>query len=151
MAMADTVAPTYETKHRYHSWRPTTAIRFADDGNPDTATDTAWSPRGGSVGGTPEHFSGHSTFSFAAATVLAGFFCTDDVAFSLTTDAQPQTRTYASFSAAADEAGRSRILGGLHFPFSDTMGRTAGRAIAEEVLAKALLPEHGRAHHTGCP
>jgi hypothetical protein len=143
MAMADTVGPTFETKHRFHSWRPTTAINATDD--------PTWKPRGGSPGGTPEHWSGHSTFSFAAATVLAGFFCDDNVSFSLTTDGQTQTRSYTSFSAAAAEAGRSRILGGLHFPFSDTTGRTAGRGIAAEVLSTALLREHGRTHEGGCP
>ena len=151
IAMADTVAPTFETKYRFHTWRPTTAIRALDDGNPDTVQDPTWSPRAGTIGGTPEHWSGHSTFSVAAATALAGFFCDDNLPFSLHTDGQAETRSYASFSAAAVEAGRSRILGGLHFSYSDTTGRAAGRAIANEVLASALLREHGPTHRGSCP
>ncbi|HEU0133128.1 MAG TPA: vanadium-dependent haloperoxidase [Mycobacteriales bacterium] len=134
MAMADTVAPTYATKYRWHSWRPVTAIREADtDGNAATVADPSWSPRGGSAGSSPEHWSGHSSFSAAAATVLAGVLCTDAVPFSLDTGAG-QPRTYASFSAAAAEAGRSRVVGGLHFEFSNQAGLAAGRAVAGEVL-----------------
>jgi membrane-associated phospholipid phosphatase len=138
MAMADTVAPTYATKYLYRSWRPTTAIREADtDGNAATAADPSWSPRGGTQGSSPEHWSGHSSFSAAAATALAGLLCTDGVTFALDTGAG-ETRTYASLAAAAAEAGRSRVYGGLHFEFSNQAGLAAGRAIAAEVLAKPV-------------
>lgn len=154
IAMADTVAPTYMTKFVYDAWRPTTAIRQADtDGNPDTVADPGWSARAGSAGSSPEHWSGHSSFSAAGATALAGFFCDDEIPFTLVTDTAPghEARTYPSFSAAAAEAGRSRVLGGLHFEFSNQAGLVAGRAIAAEVLATALLPGRGPAHDGGCP
>jgi hypothetical protein len=147
MAMADTVAPTYTTKFVFHSWRPTRAIR--------TLVDPAWTSRSGSAGGTPEYFSGHSTFSSAGATVLAGFFCDDAVPFSLTTDPTggipTGTRSYDSFSSAAAEAGISRVYGGLHFPFSNQDAAAAGRAVGAEVLRTALLREHGPAHDGTCP
>jgi hypothetical protein len=156
MAMADTVAPTYTTKVVYHSWRPKRAIREAGgDGNAQTDPDTDWNPRGGTPGGTPENWSGHSSFSSAGAAVLAGFFCEDHVPFSLTTDPTngipTGTRSYDSFSSAAAEAGLSRILGGLHFPFSNEQGADAGRAVAGEVLQTALLREHGPTHDGSCP
>ena len=48
MTMADTVAPTYQTKFVFHAWRPATAIREADtDDNPNTIADPGWSPRAG--------------------------------------------------------------------------------------------------------
>jgi hypothetical protein len=153
IAMADTVAPTVKTKWTYRSWRPATAIVRADeDGNPATAAESGWRPRGGGAGSTPEHWSGHSSFSASAATVLAGFFCRDDVPFTLTTDTAPgaAARSYESFSAAAAEAGRSRILGGLHFEFSNQAGLTAGRAIATEVLATALQPLRAGAPSGAC-
>jgi hypothetical protein len=156
MALADTVAPTYRTKVIFHTWRPTRAIREADnDGNPDTVADPTWSARGGSAGGTPEHWSGHSSFSAAGATVLAGFFCDDRVPFTLTTDptngVPTETRSYSRFSTAALEAGRSRILGGLHFDFSNRAGLRAGVRVGAEVLSSALLREHGPTHHGSCP
>ena len=150
MAMADTVAPTYMTKFTYRHWRPWTAIREGEaDGNDYTPGETTWNHRsGGSIGSSPEYWSGHSSFSASAAEALAGFFGTDRVTFTLVTDSapkdpvtqQPIPRTYTSFSEAAAEAGRSREVGGIHFSFSNTDGLTAGRAIAKEILGNQFLP-----------
>jgi PAP2 superfamily protein len=154
MAMCDTVGPTYMTKFIYRHWRPATAIREAStDGNPNTDEDATWSPRAGGIGGTPEHTSGHSSFSGAGAAVLAGFFCADNIAFNLVTDTAPGglPRTYPSFSSAANEAGLSRVLGGIHFSFSNLDGLAVGRAIGAEVLAKKLLLKRGPRHFGECP
>ena len=154
MSLSDTVAPTYTTKFVYRFWRPATAIREADtDGNPLTDPDPTWSPRAGGIGTSPEYWSGHSTFSSAAAAALAGFFCDDGISFSLVTDSAPggQARTYPSFSAAAAEAGRSRIVGGIHFEFSNQEALAAGRAIAAEILAGKLLRRRGQTHFGACP
>ena len=154
MAMADTVAPTFQTKFLFHAWRPATAIREADtDGNPNTVPDPGWSPRAGGIGGTPEHWSGHSSFSGAAARVLAGFFCQDSISFTLVTDSAPggQARTYPSFSAAEAEAGRSRVVGGIHFEFSNQAGIAAGHGVASEVLSHKLLFKRGQTHFGQCP
>jgi hypothetical protein len=152
MALADAVAPTYTTKATHWFWRPTTAIHWGDDGNAATVADSGWVARAGSAGSSPEHYSGHSTFSASAASALAGFFCRDAISFTLASDSSPgQTRTYASFSDAAREAGRSRILGGLHFSFSNEDALAAGGAIANEVLAKSLLRVSGPTHAGSCP
>jgi hypothetical protein len=154
MAMCDTVAPAYQTKFIYRFWRPATAIREADtDDNPDTVADPTWAPRAGGIGGTPEHWSGHSSFSGAAGRVLAGFFCDDNIAFELVTDSAPagQGRTFPSFSAAEAEAGRSRVVGGIHFEFSNQAGLSAGHGVAAEVLGRALLPKRGTTHFGACP
>jgi PAP2 superfamily protein len=154
MAMADTVAPTYGTKKVYNLWRPATAIREADtDDNPGTTAQADWSPRSGGIGGNPEHWSGHSAFSAAAAEVLAGFFCNDAIPFSLVSDSSPnqQLRSYTRFSEAAAEAGLSRVVGGLHFQFSNQAGLGAGRAIGAEVLTRKLLLKRGPTHFGACP
>lgn len=154
MASADATVVTVRTKHAYRHWRPTTAIREADtDGNPLTQANPAWTARAGSVGGTPEWPSGHSAYSGAAATVLAGFFCSDNLSFTHTTDTAPgdQARTYPSFSSAAVEAGRSRLFGGQHFAFSDRAGQGIGRGVGDEVLATRLLRRHGPSHVGSCP
>ena len=154
MAMADTVAPTYTIKFDVHSWRPATAIQEADlDGNPFTEKDATWAPRAGGIGTSPEHWSGHSSFSASASTVLQRFFCSDGLPISVTTDSAPggTPRTYASFSAAEAEAGRSRVVGGIHFEFSNQAGLVAGRGVAAEVVATKLLPVRGATHHGQCP
>jgi membrane-associated phospholipid phosphatase len=154
MALADVTIPTVATKYTYRHWRPATAVHEAGaDGNPATEPDPAWIPRAGSVGGSPEYVSGHSSYSRAAATVLAGFFCTDRIAFTHATDSAPGgvPRDYPGFSAAADEAGRSRVYGGQHFPFSDRAGQAIGRGVGREVLTTALLYRTGPARHGSCP
>jgi hypothetical protein len=153
MALSDAVAPTFTTKFIYQFWRPATAIREAGtDGNPYTDADPAWAPRAGGIGGSPEHTSGHSSFAGAGTTILRGFFCADNISFELRTDSAPNgSRHYRSFSQAEAEAGWSRILGGIHFDFSNQAGLQTGRGVADEVLATALLRTHGPAHVGQCP
>ncbi len=85
--------------------------------------------------------------------MLAGYFCNDAISFSLTTDSSPGSvaRTYPGFSAAATEAGKSRVVGGVHFEFSNQAGLVAGRAIAQEILERKLLRQHGATHFGSCP
>jgi len=154
MALADTTVATVATKYQYRHWRPTTAIHEADtDGNPATRPDPAWAARAGSPGGSPEYVSGHSSYSGAGATVLAGFFCADAIPFRHATDSAPggAARDYPGFAAAAAEAGRSRVYGGQHFEFSNQAGLGVGRGVAGEVLATRLLYRTGPTHVGSCP
>src|SRR5207253_3016728 len=45
------------------------------------------------------------------------------------------TRAFSSFDAAAQEAGRSRIYGGIHFEFSNQAGLDLGGKVADSVLS----------------
>lgn len=79
--------------------------------------------------------------SSAAADVLATFFGTDRDTFTLTSPvAKGVTRHFDSFSAAAQEAGNSRIWAGVHFPLDHTAGLRLGHSVAEHVLATTLRP-----------
>lgn len=140
MGTADAVRVSWEEKTEQLFWRPTEAIRFADlDGNPETVADPGWTSQIGSQGSSPEWTSGTSTFAGASARILAGFYCTDDIAFTFRTDLASKPRTYQRFSQAADEAGRSRIFQGIHFQFSNLAGRDAGRGVGEEIVTTRLL------------
>ncbi|ETX05959.1 vanadium-dependent haloperoxidase [Candidatus Entotheonella palauensis] len=141
MALGDSAATSAQSKFTYHFWRPATAIRNADtDGNLATEQDSNWTQRNGSIGGSPEHTSGQSTFARAGATILASFYRDDSVTFSFTGDnAIAGARTFDSFSAAATEAGRARIFAGIHFEFSNQAGQQAGRGVAQEILDTRLL------------
>lgn len=139
IATADAVAVSWETKRRFFRWRPTTAIREADtDGNPDTVADPSWTSRIGSVGGTPEYNSGASTFAGAASRVIELFYRKTKLDFCFETDLGTAPRCYASVLEAAEEHGRSRIIQGIHFEFSNVAGRASGRGIGEEVAATRL-------------
>jgi hypothetical protein len=134
LALADAAIVAWDSKYVDKFWRPVTALREADtDGNELTAADPAWSsflitPP------FPEYVSGHSTFSGAASAVLTSYFG-EDFSFSTTSLGLPGvSRSFASFDAAAEEAGRSRIYGGIHYEFSNQDGLAAGRALAEYVV-----------------
>jgi hypothetical protein len=156
MALSDAVAPTIKTKFTFKHWRPTDAIREADlDANGRTDAVPTWSARAGTVGSSPEYISGHSSFAGAGTTILRGFYCEDDISFTLLSDGAAalgyDARSYRSFSQVEAEAGISRILGGVHFQFSNTDGLTLGRGVAKEILATALLRTRGETHRHGCP
>jgi membrane-associated phospholipid phosphatase len=143
LSFADSAIAFYDAKYTYQLWRPVTAIRLADtDGNPDTVADPNWLPLAGNTPADPSYPGAHSTISAAGADVLAGFFG-DNQTFAVTSPALPGvTRSFDSFSAAADEAGLSRIYAGVHTRLDHLAGLTLGHHVANFVLHNALLPAH---------
>jgi hypothetical protein len=150
MALADGYVGSFETKYLYNFWRPITAIRLAaTDGNPDTDADPTWTPLLGTPP-IPDHDSAHSVEGGAAAQVFKRFFGTDLTAFetcSLTlpagstcNDASSVTRSFTSFSQAADENALSRILVGIHFRHAVESGVEHGRRIGNRAVNLFLLP-----------
>jgi hypothetical protein len=141
VCLADAGICCWECKFKYDLWRPVTAVRDADlDGNPDTERQAGWRPLL-TTPPFPSYTSGHSTFSGAAAAALAHFFGTDVVRFSTTSEGTPgQRRSFAGFWAAAQEAGRSRIYGGIHYEFDNQAGLTMGRDIANHIARNFFQP-----------
>ncbi len=98
----------------------------------------------------PGYVSGHSTFSRAGAVVLEGLtgsaFFPDGLgtftapAGSLRFDEGPTTDIvlqWGTYADAADEAGRSRLYGGIHIAADDHEGRRIGQRVGEDALALA--------------
>jgi PAP2 superfamily protein len=143
LSLADSAIAFYDAKYTYQLWRPVTAIRLADsDGNPNTVGDPNWLPLAGNTAADPSYPGAHSTISAAGADVLANFYG-DDQHFSLTSPALPGvTRSFGSFSGAAQEAGLSRIYSGQHTRLDHIAGLALGHDIAGFVLRNALLPAH---------
>ena len=56
--------------------------------------------------------------------------------------ASPRTRSFSSFSEAAEENGLSRILVGFHFRHAGEEGILHGQKIGGWVVTHALRPEH---------
>jgi hypothetical protein len=77
----------------------------------------------------PEYTSGHSVITAAAATVLTNIF--GQVAFTDTTEMKYLTlrRRFNSIEQAADEAGISRLYGGIHFRSAINEGKKQGQKI----------------------
>jgi hypothetical protein len=167
-AVFDAGIAAWDSKISYDSQRPITSIHFlkagqkirawAGPGLGDRVIDgDAWRPYQPTWFPTPpfaEYVSGHSAFSAAAAEILKRFTGSDAYGASTTIDhgslnvepgmpATPVTLSWATFSAAADEAGMSRRYGGIHFEDADVEGRKLGRKVG------AVVWETGRRYIDG--
>jgi hypothetical protein len=143
LSFADSAIAFYDAKYTYQLWRPVTAIRLAgSDGNPNTVADPNWLPLAGNTAADPSYPGAHSTISAAGADVLARFYG-DDQHFSVTSPAlSGATRSFSSFTAAAQEAGLSRIFSGQHTRLDHVAGLKLGHDVAAFVLHNTLLPAH---------
>jgi hypothetical protein len=152
LSFADSAIAFYDAKYTYRLWRPVTAIRLADtDGNPNTTADPGWLPLAGNTAADPSYPGAHSTVSAAGADVLAGFYG-DQQSFSLTSPVLPGvSRSFTSFSGAAQEAGLSRIYSGQHTRLDHEAGLTLGHHVAGFVLHNALLPAHDSSGESSVP
>ena len=142
MGGADAIIACWDTKFAYNFWRPVTAIRGADtDGNAATDADPTWS----SFVVTPpfpEYVSGHACFAGAAKYVLERFFGhAGDKNITLVSSTLPGvSRTYTSFRQIADEIDNARVWGGIHFRFSQDLGRRLGKNVGRFGAIHYLLP-----------
>lgn len=93
----------------------------------------------------PSYVSGHSCVSGACAEALRLWTGSDRFGLSVTltpgalTDPEhadpPVTLHFATLTGTAEEAGRSRVLGGYHIPADNTAGLELGRAVAHQAWA----------------
>jgi hypothetical protein len=160
-AMFDASIATWESKRYYDYVRPITAIRYMFNGKiikgfgPDGPTvdlqDIAgelWTPFQATTFPTPpfpEYTSGHSGYSASAAEVLRQFTGSDafgagytqaanTLAFDKKVPTQPVRLHWETFSAAANEAGLSRLYGGIHFMQGNTSGLDLGRKVGAQAM-----------------
>src|SRR5579863_1848913 len=142
ISLADSAIALFEAKYTYQFWRPVTAIRLAGgiEGNPNLKADPDWLPLTTKTAPDPSYPGAHSTISAAGAEVLR-FFFGDDFTFDVTSEVLPDVeRHFTSFSAAAEEAGRSRVFAGQHFLSDHIAGIALGRRVAESIVDTSLLP-----------
>jgi hypothetical protein len=163
-AVSDAGIAAWDAKRAYDSERPITAIRCMMQGLTITGygpegpagglrpiQGEAWVPYQPTTFPTPpfpEHVSGHSTFSAAGAEVLRRFTGSDAFGASYVKPAhslkvEPNlptndlTLSWATFTDAAQQAGLSRIYGGIHFDNANVAGLDLGRNVGAAVFAKA--------------
>jgi membrane-associated phospholipid phosphatase len=140
ISLADSAIAFFEAKYTYQFWRPVTAIQAGADGNPSTNPDADWLPLTTKTAPDPSYPGAHSTISFAGAEVLR-FFFGDKFVFDVTSESlHGVKRHFSRFSAAAQEAGLSRIYAGQHFRTDHIAGKVLGRRVAESVEDTILLP-----------
>jgi hypothetical protein len=132
------------------SWRGEPGDREAAVGGCDWLRGLEWTPyqrRTFVTPAFPGYVSGHSTFSRAAATVLSeltgsahfpgGLLTYDFEPGYLFFEQGPAARvrlSWATYFDAADQAGQSRVWGGIHVPVDDFDGRRVGAAVGTSVV-----------------
>ena len=141
IALHDALQTTFTAKFQHGLWRPVTAIRRAEeDGNANTTADASWS----SLVPAPPYpsYAGNmAAIGTSQATILALFFGRDDIHFQHTwAGAGGATRSYAGFSAMANEQERARVYGGIHFTFDNVAGQAVGRNVANYIFSNLMRP-----------
>jgi hypothetical protein len=171
-AMMDAGIAAWDAKRHYDYVRPISAIRHLFSGRTVTGIGLAgpagamtqiaaesWRPYQLDSFPTPpfaEYVSGHSTYSSSAAEVLKLFTGSDRYGGSRTQSARSMrideklpsaamTMSWATFTQAAEQAGMSRLYGGIHFSDGNTAGLALGRKVGVSAFAKAQSYWNGTA------
>ncbi|WP_420153001.1 vanadium-dependent haloperoxidase [Siphonobacter sp.] len=130
-ALLDGFISCWDEKYRSEYLRPVTVI------------DKFLNPRWESYLQTPpfpEYTSGHSVISASAASVLSQLYGAN-FAFHDTTEKEygHGERSFHSFMEAAEQAGISRMYGGIHYEFSCKRGTEQGKKVGSWLLLKTGL------------
>jgi hypothetical protein len=123
MAINDAVACVFNAKYIHNVVRPITYIR-------DVLLHTTWT----TVNTTPPHPeypAAHSCVGRASSRVLESIFGTNYSFTDRTHESLYGDRTYNNLKAYSDEAGLSRILGGIHYKASVAAGEKQGEKVGD--------------------
>ncbi len=123
MAMFDASVSCFKTKYQYSQLRPITYIR-------KVMLDTGWK----SLIPTPPHpeyTAAHAAVSGASATILAHYFGGNYRFSDKTYESTLGARSYDSFDDYANEAGMSRLYGGIHYRPSIVRGIAQGKMVGQ--------------------
>jgi len=140
--VADGYIAGADTRYLYNFWRPVTAIRAGNpEGDKRTVADAKWE----SFLNTPplpDYPSTHSVAGGAASALLARFFGSDQIAFTMTSGPPFAgiTRSFSSFSQAAQENADSRVYAGIHFRSACQDGIKLGAQIGRRAFVQLLQP-----------
>jgi hypothetical protein len=133
--IADGYIAGADTRYLYNFWRPVTAIRAAGSPGADASWETYLN-----TPPLPDYPSTHSVAGGAASAVLARVLGSDNVEFSMTSGPPfgAITRSFKSFSQAAQENADSRVYAGVHFRAACQDGIMLGEQIGRRAFAQHL-------------
>jgi hypothetical protein len=167
IGIADSAIGSWYSKYADNFWRPITGIRLANEtGNSHTIEDPYWQPLGSpadnpvySGGATnftppwPSYVSGHGDLGTAAFQILADFYGTKNIGFTLhspeyngitqdeTGVVRPElTRSYTNIMQAINENGESRVYLGDHWQFDVSAAITMAVSIGTYDFQHLLQP-----------
>jgi hypothetical protein len=153
IAQADALIANQTWKYTYTFWRPVTAIRWPDDGNPDTESDPVWRPFLVTPP-YPDYPCALPSATGASAEVLREVLGTDDVPYTrqflapavplpapmASLPAKLITRSFDRLSDAVAEAQSARIFAGIHFREGCLAGARQGTQVGRFVVGHSLRP-----------
>ena len=126
MAISDAAVASFGTKYQYKTWRPETAIQYADG-------DTTWAPLIPAPC-FPSYTSNHASLSSGGAEVLRRLYGEGEHTITITNPAFPSMiYHYTEFKQILADIDDARVYGGIHFRFDQDAGRKLGRAVGTAV------------------
>ena len=131
---ADAAMGCWNAKFFFSFWRPVTAIQ-AGGGNPALTHDPSWLP----LAATPSHPefpAAHGCITGAVSTILAGYFKTSKITFSVDSLVTNTTHTFTSTDDLLQEAENARIYAGFHYHHSVVQGGILGRNVGHQLVRR---------------
>ena len=129
---ADAGIGCWNAKFTFSFWRPVTAIQ-AGGGNAALTGDPNWLPLA-STPSHPEYPAAHGCVTGAVSTILAGYFGTPNVTFSVDSKVTGTTHTFTSTNDLMQEVEAARIYAGFHYHHSVIQGRVLGLKVGHQIM-----------------
>ena len=135
---ADAGIGCWNAKFTFSFWRPVTAIQ-AGGGNPALTADPNWLPLA-KTPSHPEYPAAHGCLTGAVSTILAGYFGTPNLAFSVDSLVTNTTHNFTSTSDLVHEVENARIYAGFHYHHSVIQGRVLGLKVGNQLTHQYFRP-----------
>ena len=135
---ADAGIGCWNAKFYFSFWRPVTAIR-AGGGNPALTADPNWLPLANTPA-HPEYPAAHGCATGAVSVLLADFFGTRNVQFSVDSLVTHTTHTFNTTDDLLNEVEHARIYAGFHYHHSVIQGKVLGTKVAHQVIQRYFGP-----------
>lgn len=129
---ADAGIGCWNAKFTFSFWRPVTAIQ-AGGGNPALVADPTWLPLANTPS-HPEYPAAHGCATGAVSTILAGYFGSPKLTFSVDSQVTNTTHIFTSTTALMDQVEKARIYAGFHYHHSVIEGKVLGTRVAHQLL-----------------
>jgi hypothetical protein len=128
---ADAGIGCWNAKFSFSFWRPVTAIPVGG-GDPALSADPTWLPLANTPS-HPEYPAGHACVTGAVSTILAGYFGTPKLIFSVDSLVTNTTHNFTGTSDLAHEVENARIYAGFHYHHSVIQGRVLGLKVGHQL------------------
>jgi hypothetical protein len=135
---ADAGIGCWNAKYFFSFWRPVTAIP-AGGGNPALVADPNWLPLT-STPSHPEYPAAHGCVTGAVATIIARYFGTKKVHFSVDSLVTHTTHNFDNTSDLVNEVENARIYAGFHYRHSVIQGKVLGKKVAHQLTQRYFKP-----------